>query len=103
MKANKTILALMLLSKAAASPAFANYFHNGRMNVMSNPGSAPNPRVRDIRSKHEPMTVQDQTQGPSTAVTEAPEAPGNSGSGETYARNDDPKSVVPQLRLSFWS
>ena len=49
MRMTKTIVSLLLISSAFATPASANYFHNTAMNVHSNLGSAPSPTVRDIR------------------------------------------------------
>ena len=61
MKITNTVISVLLLSAACATPAFANYFANPALNVRLNIGSAPNPTVHDIRTQSMPlMTHQNQ-------------------------------------------
>ncbi len=60
----KALLALLLVSGALATPAYANYFHNPFTGINLNVGSAPNPTPADIRENRLPVVTQDD----STAV-----------------------------------
>jgi hypothetical protein len=55
----KTVLALLLVSGALATPAYANYFHNPYTGINLNVGSAPNPTPADIREGRLPVVTQD--------------------------------------------
>jgi len=55
MKTRITMTSLLFLSAVAATPALANYFHNPRLNMMFNVGSAPSPTPQDIREHRMPQ------------------------------------------------
>lgn len=55
----RPILLALLLSGAAVSPAFANWFSNPDWNINLHVGSAPNPTPDDIRVGRQPMLVRD--------------------------------------------
>ena len=55
----KTALALLLVSAAAATPAYANFFHNPFTGINLNIGSAPNPTPADVREDRLPIVTQD--------------------------------------------
>ena len=59
MKASKTMISILFLSAACATPALANYFSNPVLNMRFNVGSAPNPTPGDVRSDRQPMLVRD--------------------------------------------
>jgi hypothetical protein len=57
---NKTsLLALLLVSGALTTPAYANFFHNPYTGINLNVGSAPNPTPADIRENRLPVVTQD--------------------------------------------
>jgi hypothetical protein len=56
---SRLILLTLLLSGAAISPAFANWFSNPSWNINLHVGSAPNPTPDDIRVGRQPMLVRD--------------------------------------------
>ena len=66
----KTILALLLISGAVATPAYANFFHNPYLGINLNIGSAPNPTPEDIRASRLPIIVQDDA-APTPPVADA--------------------------------
>ena len=62
------ILAVLLVSGALATPAYANFFHNPYLGVNLNIGSAPNPTPAQIRAFELPTITQDDaTPAPATA------------------------------------
>lgn len=54
----KMTLSMLLLSAVCVTPALANYFHNQRLNLYLNVGSAPSPTPRDVRENRLPRLVQ---------------------------------------------
>ena len=54
----KMTMSMLLLSVACVTPALANYFHNQRLNLYLNVGSAPSPTPRDVRENRLPRLVQ---------------------------------------------
>lgn len=59
-----SVLALILVSGALATPAYANYFHNPYIGINLNIGSAPNPTPAQIRAYELPIITQDDTTAP---------------------------------------
>jgi hypothetical protein len=55
LKTYKSVIAILLISSASASPAFANYFRNPTLNIGFNVGSAPSPTVWDIQHNSLPQ------------------------------------------------
>ena len=66
----KTVLALLLVSGAIATPAHANFFHNPFTGINLNIGSAPNPTPEDIRLERLPAVTQDDS-APTPPVAQA--------------------------------
>src|SRR6185503_2100722 len=50
MQAKNSMLSLLLLSAVCVSPAYANYFSDGRTGVTLNVGSAPSPTPEQLRA-----------------------------------------------------
>jgi hypothetical protein len=50
MKARNSMLSLLLLSAVCVTPAYANYFSDGRTGVTLNVGSAPSPTPEQLRA-----------------------------------------------------
>lgn len=71
----KSVLALLLVSGALITPAYANYFSNPYTGVTLNIGSAPNPTPADIRVDRLPAVTQDDSSAP--AATAAKPADNN--------------------------
>lgn len=70
------ILAVLLISGALATPAYANFFHNPYLGINLNVGSAPNPTPAQIRAFELPTITQDDTATPPvTADAAKPAAP----------------------------
>lgn len=55
----RMVLAALLFTSAAASPAAANWFHNPFVNINLNIGSAPNPTPGDVLAATLPVLVRD--------------------------------------------
>jgi hypothetical protein len=51
------LVSLLLVSAAAITPSYANYFSNPRLGVTLNVGSAANPTPRDIRESRMPLAA----------------------------------------------
>jgi hypothetical protein len=64
----KTLMALLLVSGALATPAYANYFSNPYTGVTLNIGSAPNPTPADVRIGHLPAITKDDASAPATTA-----------------------------------
>ena len=69
----KSLLALLLVSGALATPAYANYFSNPYTGVTLNIGSAPNPTPADIRLDRLPAITQDNSSTPAATAAAKPE------------------------------
>ena len=67
------LIALLLVSGALATPAYANYFSNPYTGVTLNIGSAPNPTPADIRVGHLPTITQDESTAPAATAAAKPE------------------------------
>lgn len=67
-----TVLALLLVSGALATPAYANFFSNPSLGISLNVGSAPNPTPEQIRAMELPIITQDDTATPPVADTAKP-------------------------------
>ena len=74
MKVANTVISVLLMSAAYASPAFADYFHNHTLNVNLNIGSAPNPTSQDIRASSVAQTTQ-RNQAPRNVASSSAPAP----------------------------
>ena len=74
MKVANTVISVLLMSAAYASPAFADYFHNHTLNVNLNIGSAPNPTAKDIRASNSPQATQ-RNQPPRNVASSSAPAP----------------------------
>ncbi|HEX5280118.1 MAG TPA: hypothetical protein VFW28_08560 [Micropepsaceae bacterium] len=62
------ILALLLISGAVGTPAYANFFSNPALGISLNVGSAPNPTPAQIRAFELPIiTEENTTPAPATA------------------------------------
>ena len=48
-------LSVLFMLAASATPSLANYFHNPKLNVNLNIGSAPSPTPRDVHENHLPQ------------------------------------------------
>lgn len=68
----KSLLALLLVSGALATPAYANYFSNPYTGVTLNIGSAPNPTPADIRVDRLPAVTQDDSSAPAATAAVKP-------------------------------
>lgn len=68
----KSLLALLLVSGALATPAYANYFSNPYTGVTLNIGSAPNPTPADIRVDRLPAVTQDDPSAPAATTAAKP-------------------------------
>ena len=68
---NKALMALLLVSGAVATPAYANYFHNPYLGINLNIGSAPNPTPADLRAERLPIIVQDDSTPAAAAPADA--------------------------------
>ncbi len=74
---NKTsLLALLLVSGALATPAYANFFHNPYTGINLNVGSAPNPTPADIRENRLPVVTQDNSSATPPVADAGKAAPG---------------------------
>ena len=69
----KSLMALLLVSGALATPAYANYFSNPYTGVTLNIGSAPNPTPADVRVGHLPAITQDDSSAPAATAAAKPE------------------------------
>lgn len=65
------IVALLLVSGALATPAYANFFSNPSIGISLNVGSAPNPTPAQIRAFELPIITQDDTATPPVAADAA--------------------------------
>lgn len=74
MKVTNTVLSVLLISAACATPAFANYFANPALNVRLSIGSAPNPTAHDIRTQSMPQMTH-RSQPTSNVASTAKPAP----------------------------
>jgi len=72
----KTTFSMLLLSAACVTPALANYFHNQRLNLYLNVGSAPSPTPRDVRENRLPRLVQ-AVRPPANAARKTDQAAGD--------------------------
>jgi hypothetical protein len=68
----KSLLALLFVSGALATPAYANYFSNPYTGVTLNIGSAPNPTPADIRVNRLPVITQDDSSAPAATAAAKP-------------------------------
>ena len=68
----KTVLAMLLVSGALITPAYANYFSNPYTGITLNIGSAPNPTPADIRVDRLPTVTEDQS-APAAPVAQNPQ------------------------------
>ncbi|HYM18781.1 MAG TPA: hypothetical protein VEU06_09475 [Micropepsaceae bacterium] len=55
----KLLVSVLLLSAAAITPSYANYFSNPRLGINLNVGSAPSPTPQDIREDRQPIVTED--------------------------------------------
>jgi len=69
----KSLMALLLVSGALATPAHANYFSNPYTGVTLNIGSAPNPTPADVRLGHLPAITKDDASAPAATAAVKPE------------------------------
>lgn len=70
MTASKTLISILFISTACATPVFANSINSPTLNVHSNIGSRPNPNARDIQEHNMPLLA-NQNQ-PASNVASAP-------------------------------
>jgi len=56
----KLMLPLLLVASAFVTPASANWFHNPRLGINFNVGSAPNPTPADLRQMRQPTITEDE-------------------------------------------
>ena len=68
----KSLLALLFVSAALATPADANYFSNPYTGVTLNIGSAPNPTPADIRANRLPVITEDDSTAPASTAAAKP-------------------------------
>ncbi len=68
------IFALLVISGAVATPAYANFFHNPYIGVNLNIGSAPNPTPAQIRAFELPTITQDDSSAPTATANAAKSA-----------------------------
>ena len=66
----KMLVSVLLLSAAAITPSYANYFSNPALGINLNVGSAPSPTPQDIREDRKPIVTEDVDN--STTVATAP-------------------------------
>jgi len=70
----RTILPMMLVAAAFATPAAANWFHNPYQGINRNIGSAPNPTPQDIRENKLPIAVKNEEPAPAVIADAANDA-----------------------------
>jgi hypothetical protein len=68
----KLLVSALLLSAAAITPSYANYFSNPALGINLNVGSAPSPTPQDIRENRRPIVTEDVDD--STTVATQPSA-----------------------------
>ncbi len=66
----KLLVSVLLLSAAAITPSYANYFSNPMLGINLNVGSAPSPTPQDVRENRQPIVTEDVDD--STTVATAP-------------------------------
>jgi len=94
-----SILALLLVSGALATPAYANWFHNPYIGINLNIGSAPNPTPADLRAERLPIITQDDsTATPATADATKPAAQPAAPVAQTQPAGTAPVAVAAQTR-----
>jgi hypothetical protein len=99
LKTYKSVIAILLISSALASPAFANYFRNSALNIGFNVGSAPSPTAWDIRHNYIPQMTRNNR--PRFDVVKSA-APGQSAAiNQSDASKISVIDTVPALRLSL--
>ena len=85
----RLVLPLLLVVATFAMPASANWFHNPKLGINLNVGSAPNPTPEDLRQMRQPVVTEDEA-NPAPATATAQTTPAN-----TTATNTAPKPATP--------
>jgi hypothetical protein len=68
----KILVPVLLLSAAAMTPSYANYFSNPALGINLNVGSAPSPTPQDIREDRRPIVTEDVDDSSTVAAAPAP-------------------------------
>ena len=99
MKTYKSVIAILLISSASASPAFANYFRNSALNIGFNVGSAPSPTVWDIQHNYLPQMTHNSR--PRVDVAKSAPSGRNAAIGQSDASKVSTIDTASTLRLSL--
>lgn len=92
------ILALLLVSGALATPAYANWFHNPAIGINLNIGSAPNPTPEDLRAERLPVITQDDAATP--PVTADAVKPATQPAAPVAQNQTQPASGTPSVAVA---
>jgi hypothetical protein len=92
------ILAVLLVSGALATPAYANFFHNPYLGVNLNIGSAPNPTPAQIRAFELPTITQDDSATPPVAADAA--KPATQPAAPVAQNQTQPASSTPPVSVA---
>src|SRR5262249_35218136 len=68
----KILVSVLLLSAAAITPSYANFFSNPALGINLNIGSAPNPTPQDLRERRRPIITEDVDNSTNVATAPAP-------------------------------
>ncbi len=98
MKTYKSVIAILLISSASASPAFANYFHNAALNIGFNVGSAPSPTMWDIQHNYQPLMTHESR--PKVDVAKSAPSGRSAAIGQSDASKVSTIDTASTLRLS---
>ena len=103
----KFVLPLLLISATSfIVPAQANWFHNARIGINRNIGSAPNPTPADIREDVMPVVTEDATEDATVATDQQSQtgtvktAEAGQNAAQTAAAGDNRPANVPQASPS---
>jgi len=95
------IFALLLISGALATPAYANFFSNPALGISLNVGSAPNPTPQQIRAFELPTITQDDTTAPAAAADAA--KPATQPAAPVAQNQAQPTSSTPSVSVAAQS
>jgi hypothetical protein len=93
-----SVLALLLVSGALATPAYANFFHNPYLGINLNIGSAPNPTPAQIRAFELPIITQEDSAAP-PATADATK-PGTQPAAPVAQNQGQPASSTPPVSVA---
>lgn len=93
------ILAVLLVTGALATPAYANFFSNPALGISLNVGSAPNPTPAQIRAFELPIITEENTTPAPVTADAKPAQPAPVAQNQTQPASPTPAvSVAAESR-----